>query len=1569
MFRRKSRRIITVIVILMMAVSLIPVFSTTASAAGATVYVNADTGNDSTGDGTSSNPYKTFTKGYSMASSGDTLDLTGTFTWTDADETGENIEIGGDATTQSTNGFTIDKNITIQGHGAGTTIIQAGTSLSNAASRVFIVDNGADAAFKDLEIRYGCTTYIGGAIFVNGLSSVTVDSCYIHDNEGDAGGGGVGINAATSVTITNTTISNNTSPHDGNGGGIFMNSDGTLTLTNSTICNNTISDWAGGIGYRLGAGVYLAVNYSITAYITNCTITGNTTDSAYGAGICHDSGTVYLKNNLIANNTSADSSVNDYEFYGGTLIDNGGNIVEYYSKTGSGTGSLTSIVSGNQSNLFGTGVSATPALALNDTLNGVPTIALGVGSIAIDAGGSGSNGTVSVPNTDQRGFTRDATYDIGAYEDGATGNAVPVASSVKVSGTATYGQTLTGSYTYSDADSDPEGTSTFKWYRADDASGTNKTEISGAASETYTLVASDVGKYIGFEVTPVAQTGTSPGTAVSAYTAAAVQKAATTITTAPTASAITYGQTLADSILTGGSASVVGTFSWTTGSTAPAVSDSGVTTYSVTFTPTDSGYNTATTTVTLTVNKATPTVNTVPTASAITYGETLADSTLTGGTASTAGTFAWTTNTITPSVSDSGVTGYSVTFTPVDSSNYDTTTTTVTLTVNKAATTISTAPTASAITYGQTLADSILTGGSASVAGAFSWTTETTAPAVSDSGTTAYSVTFTPTDSSNYNTSTTTVTLTVNKATPTVNTVPTASAITYGETLADSTLTGGTASTAGTFAWTTNTITPSVSDSGVTGYSVTFTPVDSSNYDTTTTTVTLTVNKAATTISTAPTTSAITYGQTLADSTLTGGSGSVAGAFSWTTNTISPSVSDSGVTGYSVTFTPTDSNNFNTTTTTVTLTVNKATPTISTAPTVSAITYGETLADSVLTGGSANTAGTFSWTTNTISPSVSDSGVTGYSVTFMPTDSSNYNTTTTTVTLTVNKAATTINTAPTASAITYGQTLADSVLTGGSASVPGTFSWTTGTTAPSVSDSGVTGYSVTFTSTDSGNYSTATTTVTLTVNKADAATPVSPVLSGKTQTSITLTAITGYEYICIADGADVSTGTWQDSNVFSGLSDNTAYDFYQRIKETATHNVSAISSKLDVTTTVSALTGTASITGSAVYGQTLTASLTGSNNTGTLSYWWVRGSTDIPSATSSTYTLVEADIGKQIKVKITSSIESGTITSAATSAVQKANADSAVVPVLSSKTQTTVTLTPIAGYEYIVVTNGAAVATGTWQDSNVFSGLSSDTAYDFYQRIKETATHKASGISDKLDVTTNAPTEPTTTPTVTPSATLTAAPTAAPEPTTTATVSAEPTSTPTASATPVPSVTPTPTATPVPSATPIPTAAANTRTITGTLVDSNGNAMAGYLVELHSEPMTTVTDANGWYAFYDVDYTSHDLIVKTAEGKKIVGFELDFSEGEKFSTDLTEKGVDITYTRSTETVNIEVKLIPDQSGATISQVSGTDKPQTSDSLGGIGTALLWIGIGVLAVILITLLIIILLKKKKDDRKE
>ena len=76
---------------------------------------------------------------------------------------------------------------------------------------------------------------------------------------------------------------------------------------------------------------------------------------------------------------------------------------------------------------------------------------------------------------------------------------------------------LTANYTYNDVNNDPEGATSIQWYRADDVNGLNQVAITGATSNTYTVVQADTNKFIGFGVTPIALTGTTTGTQVIFY--------------------------------------------------------------------------------------------------------------------------------------------------------------------------------------------------------------------------------------------------------------------------------------------------------------------------------------------------------------------------------------------------------------------------------------------------------------------------------------------------------------------------------------------------------------------------------------------------------------------------------------------------------------------------------------------------------------------------------------------------------------------------------------------------------------------------------------------------------------------------------------------------------------------------------------------------------------------------------------------------------------------------------------------------------------------------------------------
>jgi ubiquitin/glucan-binding YG repeat protein len=129
-------------------------------------------------------------------------------------------------------------------------------------------------------------------------------------------------------------------------------------------------------------------------------------------------------------------------------------------------------------------------------------------------------------------------------------------------------------------------------------------------------------------------------------------------------------------------------------------------------------------------------------------------------------------------------------------------------------------------------------------------------------GTAKNTYTVTVTGKGNYK-DTATAQWSIGLATPTIETIPTASAITYGQKLADSTLTGGAAklgdtTVAGTFAWKNTETKPAVSDSNTTEYDVVFTPTDADNYAAVECKVKLTVNKADPVV-TAPTVKSLAY--------------------------------------------------------------------------------------------------------------------------------------------------------------------------------------------------------------------------------------------------------------------------------------------------------------------------------------------------------------------------------------------------------------------------------------------------------------------------------------------------------------------------------------------------------------------------------------------------------------------------------------------------------------------------------------------------------------------------------------
>lgn len=205
---------------------------------------------------------------------------------------------------------------------------------------------------------------------------------------------------------------------------------------------------------------------------------------------------------------------------------------------------------------------------------------------------------------------------------------------------------------------------------------------------------------------------------------------------------IAYGTPLGAAQLDA-TAGVAGTFAYSPA--AGAVLTTGSQNLSVTFTPTDStDYATASSIVTLTVNKATPTI-TWATPAAITYGTMLSVTQL-DATSSTAGTFSY--SPLPGALLSAGQRVLMATFTPTDATDYNSTSATVTLTVNKATPTINW-PTPAAVAAGTALTSAQLNA-APSVLGALVYTPPL-GTIMSTTGNITLSASFTPNDTTDYN--------------------------------------------------------------------------------------------------------------------------------------------------------------------------------------------------------------------------------------------------------------------------------------------------------------------------------------------------------------------------------------------------------------------------------------------------------------------------------------------------------------------------------------------------------------------------------------------------------------------------------------------------------------------------------------------------------------------------------------------------------------------------------------------------------------------------------------------------
>jgi CSLREA domain-containing protein len=236
----------------------------------------------------------------------------------------------------------------------------------------------------------------GGGIYQN-FATITLNNSTISDNSATGSGGGLYDNNST-VNVTDSTFSGNSAQQ---GGGLY-NNNVTVDVTNSTFSGNSATSSVGGGISSTGtltvanstfsgnsASVGGGISSSGTLTTLNTTFSGNNADTT-GGGI-YSSGSATVKNTLVVKGTTGDNC-------SGTL-DGTANAADDGS-CGASFANTSHLHLGTLGN-YGGPTQTIPVLAPSDAIN------------------YGDNDTCSaapVNGKDQRGKARDGACDMGAYE-------------------------------------------------------------------------------------------------------------------------------------------------------------------------------------------------------------------------------------------------------------------------------------------------------------------------------------------------------------------------------------------------------------------------------------------------------------------------------------------------------------------------------------------------------------------------------------------------------------------------------------------------------------------------------------------------------------------------------------------------------------------------------------------------------------------------------------------------------------------------------------------------------------------------------------------------------------------------------------------------------------------------------------------------------------------------------------------------------------------------------------------------------------------------------------------------
>jgi CSLREA domain-containing protein len=261
--------------------------------------------------------------------------------------------------------------------------------------RIFTISDGQNVQISGLTITNGNSTDAGGGINNgNGANLTITDSTVSSNTTSGFGGGGIYNGVGAILHVTGSTVSGNLATGNGNGGGIA--GVGTISVTNSTVSDNN--------AHYAGGGIITFQNTTLT--VASSTVANNSAQN-FGGGILEQSGGTIIRNAIVANNTDTQGRPD----VGGTFNSQGFNLIKNISgATINETQNAGTNIIGQDPNLG----------ALQNNGGTTATRALLPGSPAIDKGrsfGLTTDQRGSLRPVDVAGITNAADgADIGAFE-------------------------------------------------------------------------------------------------------------------------------------------------------------------------------------------------------------------------------------------------------------------------------------------------------------------------------------------------------------------------------------------------------------------------------------------------------------------------------------------------------------------------------------------------------------------------------------------------------------------------------------------------------------------------------------------------------------------------------------------------------------------------------------------------------------------------------------------------------------------------------------------------------------------------------------------------------------------------------------------------------------------------------------------------------------------------------------------------------------------------------------------------------------------------------------------------